>query len=89
MSRTHYDTTYPEPKKAGIALTWRNLKGVRPVSAQTAERNARIQRLRTLLQNAPKDAPDMTAADVAKLFGVLEKPTAEKYLAMARAEVQK
>ena len=84
MRDAHDRHTHPNQRKAGIALTWRNLRGERPQTAQTVERDRRVNIIRGVLV----DKPSMTAVDVVLGFRAVgvefTLKTAERYLAMAR-----
>lgn len=71
--------THPNPKRPGIALSWRNMQGVRPQTAQSRERDRRVALIRLLLV----DYPETTEANIAVTWGVGIK-TARQYLAMAK-----
>jgi len=71
--------THPNAKRAGIHLTWRNMRGERPQTAQTKVRDERVAEIRGLLATVT----DLSAAHVAVRYGV-NPNTAARYLALAR-----
>ena len=79
MRDAHERHTHPNAKRAGIALTWRNLAGVRPQTAQSVTRDKRVAEIRAA-------QPPMSKFEVALVYGVKLK-TAESYLAMARGDL--
>lgn len=82
MSRDFYDRlTAPDRKTPGLTLTWRNLAGTRPQTAQMVERDRRVAEIREWMQTVM----DLSAAHIQAHYGLKSIKTAEKYLAMAKA----
>jgi hypothetical protein len=81
MSRDFYDRmTAPNRKSPGLRMTWRNLRGERPQTAQSKERDRRVEEIRGLLTTVT----DLSAAHIQTRYGLKSIKTAETYLAMAK-----
>ncbi len=85
MSRDHHERhTARNSDKPGIMLRWTNLRGERPQSAQSRERDRRVAEIRGLLATVS----DLSAAHIQAKYGLKRIETAETYLALAKQNLE-